>query len=133
MYGCGRWCQFSKHASLAFCFLIGPRFLEGSFFVSLSCGSLEATSTCFKMAATARPYLLLLVVFGAVFCKDKDDESCRTYAGGQVYPQEVKTGLDHALHWSKALSEYDFCIIQAQETANEIPTVCDVSTNFSHS
>ena len=68
----------------------------------------EGTNTRFKMAATARPFLLLLAVFGAVFCKDKEDESCRTYAGGQVYPQEVKTGLDHALHWSKALSEYDF-------------------------
>ena len=49
---------------------------------------------------------MLFFLLGAVFCKDKEDDSCRTYAGGQVYPQEVKTGHDHALHWSKALSEY---------------------------
>lgn len=27
---------------------------------------------------------------------------CRTYAGGQVYPDEVKNTGEHALHWSKA-------------------------------
>ena len=54
-------------------------------------------------------WVLFFVLLGAVLCKDKEDESCRTYAGGQVYPQEVKTGLDHALHWSKALSKYGGC------------------------
>merc|ERR1712141_319995 len=53
-----------------------------------------------KMAARI---WMLFVLLGSVFCKDKEDDSCRTYAGGQVYPQEVKTGHDHALHWSKAL------------------------------
>jgi len=32
----------------------------------------------------------------------KEDETCRTYAGGQVYPDERKFGSEHALHWSKA-------------------------------
>jgi len=32
----------------------------------------------------------------------KDEETCRTYAGGQVYPDERKFGVEHALHWSKA-------------------------------
>lgn len=32
------------------------------------------------------------------------EESCRVYAGGQVYPQERKTS-EHALHWSKAQSK----------------------------
>lgn len=32
-----------------------------------------------------------------------DEESCRVYAGGQVYPQERRTS-EHALHWSKAQS-----------------------------
>jgi len=60
--------------------------------------------TISKMAAlTGSRWLILFVALGAVFCVEKDDDSCRTYAGGQVYPQEVKTGLDHALHWSKAL------------------------------
>ena len=54
-------------------------------------------------------WIILFVALGAVFCIEKDDDSCRTYAGGQVYPQEVKTGLDHALHWSKALSKYGLC------------------------
>ncbi|XP_047129295.1 peroxiredoxin-4 [Hydra vulgaris] len=30
------------------------------------------------------------------------EELCRTYAGGQVYPDENKLGAEHALHWSKA-------------------------------
>merc|ERR1719369_640474 len=30
------------------------------------------------------------------------EESCRNYAGGQVYPEDKKIGLEHAMHWSKA-------------------------------
>jgi hypothetical protein len=37
--------------------------------------------------------------------KVEDEESCRVYAGGQVYPQERKTS-EHALHWSKAQSKF---------------------------
>ena len=36
--------------------------------------------------------------------KVDDEESCRVYAGGQVYPQERRTS-EHALHWSKAQSK----------------------------
>lgn len=61
--------------------------------------------SCASTKMAARIWMLF-VLLGSVFCKDKEDDSCRTYAGGQVYPQEVKTGHDHALHWSKALSEY---------------------------
>ena len=53
----------------------------------------------------------LLVVFVFLLClsftfgnKVEDEESCRVYAGGQVYPQERKTS-EHALHWSKAQSK----------------------------
>nr|AHL38196.1 peroxiredoxin 4 [Cyanea capillata] len=53
------------------------------------------------MAVQVVKLVVVLLCFSVVFCKD--DESCRTYAGGQVYPQETKVGLDHALHWSKAL------------------------------
>lgn len=35
---------------------------------------------------------------------ESEQESCRVYAGGQVYPQERRTS-EHALHWSKAQSK----------------------------
>ena len=34
--------------------------------------------------------------------EENEEETCRTYAGGQVYPNERKHGLEHAMHWSKA-------------------------------
>ena len=72
-----------------------------------------------KMAAAASvSWVFLVVVFGVVFCKDKEDDSCRTYAGGQVYPQEVKTGLDHALHWSKALSKFHPCFMLSSKLSS---------------
>lgn len=44
---------------------------------------------------------IFLVCFVVCFSA-KDDETCRTYAGGQVYPDERKHDGEHALHWSKA-------------------------------
>ncbi len=46
--------------------------------------------------------------------KVDEEESCRVYAGGQVYPQERKTS-EHALHWSKAqskLENYTFMVVK---------------------
>ncbi len=59
----------------------------------------------FTMAAVYTQLALLLCTCALAFSKEGETESCRTYAGGQVYPQETKIGLDHALHWSKALSK----------------------------
>lgn len=42
----------------------------------------------------------LLLAF-ALSCHAADDDKCRTYAGGQVYPEERKSG-EHVLHISKA-------------------------------
>jgi len=52
-------------------------------------------------------YLLqfFLVSICCVFATEKDKkeaEVCRTYAGGEVYPNEIKHGSEHAMHWSKA-------------------------------
>ncbi|XP_057308308.1 peroxiredoxin-2-like [Hydractinia symbiolongicarpus] len=49
-------------------------------------------------------YSFLLISFSIFVLSNciKDEESCRTYAEGQVYPNERKLGLEHALHWSKA-------------------------------
>ena len=38
------------------------------------------------------------------------EEQCRTYAGGNVYPDERKHGVEHALHWSKAQSKFIFIV-----------------------
>ena len=47
--------------------------------------------------------VLLLSLSFSFANKVDDKESCRVYAGGQVYPQERGTS-EHALHWSKAQS-----------------------------
>ena len=47
--------------------------------------------------------VLLLSLLFSFANKVDDEESCRVYAGGQVYPQERRTS-EHALHWSKAQS-----------------------------
>ena len=59
----------------------------------------------------ANSYVMWLFFGAFLFClsisfanKVDDEESCRVYAGGQVYPQERKTS-EHALHWSKAQSK----------------------------
>ena len=43
--------------------------------------------------------------------KVDDEETCRTYAGGQVYPERTKIS-EHAVHWSKAQSEFKFCHVR---------------------
>lgn len=58
---------------------------------------------------TKKSYFSLSILFcGLLTCtfanKVENDESCRVYAGGQVYPQERRTS-EHALHWSKAQSK----------------------------
>ena len=47
---------------------------------------------------------LLVFVSPSVFANKVDEEeSCRRYAGGQVYPEKT-TISEHAVHWSKAQS-----------------------------
>ncbi|GLH11775.1 hypothetical protein R5R35_010731 [Gryllus longicercus] len=41
---------------------------------------------------------VIAVSFGAT-----KDESCHTYAGGSVFPQEVGTTVDHKLQWTQAV------------------------------
>ncbi|KXJ22794.1 peroxiredoxin-4 [Exaiptasia diaphana] len=45
--------------------------------------------------------ILTLFLAYSLANKVEDEESCRTYAGGQVYPERSKTP-EHAMHWSKA-------------------------------
>ena len=52
---------------------------------------------------TSCKILILSVVVAVVFTAS-NEEQCRTYAGGNVYPDERKLGVEHALHWSKAQS-----------------------------
>ena len=59
------------------------------------------------MAARFGTVVLLLEVL-AVACifanKVDDEETCRRYANGQVYPEKT-TISEHAVHWSKAQSK----------------------------
>lgn len=59
------------------------------------------------MAATVGTVLLFLVAFISVCSfanKVDEEETCRRYAGGQVYPERT-TISEHAVHWSKAQSK----------------------------
>lgn len=50
-------------------------------------------------------FLLSALVFA------EDEGSCRSYAGGEVYPAQAKAS-GHSLHWSKAQSEFLICRFQ---------------------
>lgn len=52
------------------------------------------------MNSTLRAFLLFLYAVVIASCNKPD--ICRTYAGGQVFPDDVKDSAEHALHWSKA-------------------------------
>ena len=60
-----------------------------------------------KMATRVGAVLLFLVAFISVCSfanKVDEEETCRRYAGGQVYPERT-TISEHAVHWSKAQSK----------------------------
>lgn len=46
--------------------------------------------------------LFLLVILIAYAANQKDSKTCRKFAGGDVYPDEAQSGIEHALHASKA-------------------------------
>lgn len=52
---------------------------------------------------------LLVSVSPRIFANKVDEEeTCRRYDGGQVYPEKT-TISEHAVHWSKAQSKFDLC------------------------
>lgn len=60
-----------------------------------------------KMAPRVGVVFLFLVAFMSVCSfanKVDEEETCRRYAGGQVYPERT-TISEHAVHWSKAQSK----------------------------
>lgn len=57
-----------------------------------------------KMAGGLISFLFLFVAASSAN-KVEDEGQCRTYAGGDVYPERQKTP-EHALHWSKAQSKF---------------------------
>lgn len=60
------------------------------------------------MAPRVGILLLFLVAFISprIFANKVDEEeTCRRYAGGQVYPERT-TISEHAVHWSKAQSKF---------------------------
>lgn len=90
----------------------------------------HCTNLPFKMASFLQLLCILVVFFSFSFAnKVEDEETCRTYAGGQVYPERSKTP-EHAMHWSKARSKFytraDRSIFgQRHNTKNncELPTI----------
>lgn len=57
---------------------------------------------------------LLLVVFGCLglarnSVATENNEQCRTYAGGHVYPNTEGRASGHTLQWTKAMSMLIYC------------------------
>ena len=54
-------------------------------------------------------FLVLAFVPAGIFANkvEDDEETCRRYANGQVYPEKT-TISEHAVHWSKAQSKSEF-------------------------
>ena len=48
--------------------------------------------------------LIILSIF-AVQAQRVDDDSCHSFAGGQVYPQETRRTSGHTIQWSQAVSK----------------------------
>ncbi|KAK6986894.1 strain NMRI peroxiredoxin 4 precursor (Prx4) [Biomphalaria glabrata] len=55
------------------------------------------------MASSLQTGLCFVIIYlCAVHCQFQDD-SCHSYAGGQVYPQETKRTIGHTIQWSQAV------------------------------
>ncbi|EDO28895.1 predicted protein [Nematostella vectensis] len=74
--------------------------------------------------ATGALFVFCFALFA--FCssanKVEDQDQCRVYAGGQVYPERTKIS-EHAVHWSKAQSSkfpYKVCIKQVMSNSHKI-------------
>lgn len=54
-------------------------------------------------------FVVLAFVPAGIFANkvEDDEETCRRYANGQVYPEKT-TISEHAVHWSKAQSKSEF-------------------------
>ena len=62
-----------------------------------------------KMACGVVFFVVLAFVPAGIFANkvEDDEETCRRYANGQVYPEKT-TISEHAVHWSKAQSKSEF-------------------------
>lgn len=59
-----------------------------------------------KMAPRVILLFLLAFISPRIFANKVDEEeTCRRYDGGQVYPEKT-TISEHAVHWSKAQSKF---------------------------
>ena len=50
-------------------------------------------------------YLRIALVVSAAICAVSSQDQCQTFAGGYVYPQELRPASGHKIQWSKALSK----------------------------
>ena len=101
-----RTCTFSRQITPAPKFnFIGPRQGMPHFIAQAPFTELHKI----KMAPRVGILLYFIVAFisSRIFANKVDEEeTCRRYAGGQVYPERT-TISEHAVHWSKAQSKFD--------------------------
>jgi len=48
-------------------------------------------------------FLRIVLVVSAAICAVSTQDQCQTFAGGYVYPQELRPASGHKIQWSKAL------------------------------
>ena len=60
---------------------------------------------------------IALVVSAAIYAVSSQDQ-CQTFAGGYVYPQELRPASGHKIQWSKALSKLVKALNQLKENQN---------------
>jgi len=83
------------------------------------------------MATMVGAVFLFIVAFMSVSSfanKVDEEESCRRYAGGQVYPEKT-TISEHAVHWSKAQSKLSLVWLICLKTSENVHVTTCVHTN----
>lgn len=103
-YKVKEWNMSGKNSQKMRWILIGPRMWGNTPHTATHALVLVARS---KMASLITFSILLALFTSQSFAnKVEDEDQCRTYAGGQVYPERTRIP-EHAMHWSKARSEFE--------------------------
>lgn len=60
--------------------------------------------------ANMKGFLIAVVLYALCVITFASEDSCHSYAGGQVYPQETRRTSGHTIQWSQAVSKF-ICIM----------------------
>ena len=74
-------------------------------------------------------YLRIALVVSAAICAVSSQDQCQTFAGGYVYPQELRPASGHKIQWSKALSKLVKALKENQNYFYHHSTIALTKTN----